>query len=165
MPTTVTESYERGAERLLETVTAACVPGACFAEQVEAAFRATLALFAAEPELGRLLTVRPFDGGDEAIDCYLRGQRRCGELLRAAAARDPGAYVHPPFVAPALISGICWRISRYLAADGAEHLQDLLPDLLQFVFVSYFGAERAGQLIRSGYRASGCERGCEQKRG
>lgn len=150
MPATVTESYERGAERLLETVTAACEPGARFAEQVEAAFRATLALFAAEPELGRLLTVRPFDGGDDAIGCYLRWQRRCGELLRAAAAGDPRAYVHPPFVEPALISGICWRISQPLQAEGSEHLEDLLPDLLQFVFVSYFGAEQAGQLIRAG---------------
>jgi hypothetical protein len=146
MSTTVTESYERGAERLLETVTAACEPGAGFAEQVEAALRAVLALFAAEPELGRLLTVRPFDGGDEATACYLRWQRRCGELLRAAAARDPGAYVHPPFVEPALISGICWRISQTLQAGEGEHLEDLLADLLQFVFVSYFGAEQAGLL-------------------
>jgi hypothetical protein len=149
MATTFTESYERGAERLLETVSAACEPDARFAEQVEAAFRATLALFAAEPELGRLLTVRPFDGGDEAIGCYLRWQRRGGELLSAAAARDPAAYVHPPFVAPALVAGICWRISQHLHAEGAEHLEDLLPDLLEFVFVSYFGAEQAGQLVQA----------------
>ena|ERR1700679_58374 len=149
MATIVTESYERDAKRLLETVTAVCEPSAGFAEQVEASFRATLGLFAAEPELGRLLTVRPFDGSDEAIGCYLRWQRRCGKLLRAAAARDPSAYVHPPFVEPALISGICWRIAQPLQAEGAEHLEDLLPDLLQFVFVSYFGAEQAGRLTRA----------------
>jgi hypothetical protein len=149
MPATVTESYERAAERLLETVTAACEPGAAFSEQVEAALSATLALFAAEPELGRLLTARPFDGGDEAIGCYLLWQRRWGELLHAAAARDPGTYVHPPFFAPTLVAGICWQISRSLRAEGAEQLEDLLPDLLQFVFVSYFGAEQAGQLARA----------------
>jgi hypothetical protein len=149
MATTVTESYERGAGRLLETVTVACRPGAGFAAQVEAALRAGLALFAAEPELGRLLTVRPFDGGEEVVGCCLRWQRRCGELLRAAAARDPGAYVHPPFVAPALVAGICWRISQSLQVEGAEQLEDLLPDLLQFVFVSYFGAEQAVRLARA----------------
>jgi hypothetical protein len=148
-PATATESYERGAERLLRTVTAACAPGAAFPEQVETALRATLALFAAEPDLGRLLTMRPFDGGDEVIARYLHWQRRYGELLAAAADRDPAAYRHPPFVAPALVSGICWRISQYLRAEGSEYLEDLLPDLLEFVFVSYFGAERAGELTRA----------------
>lgn len=146
MTTTVTESYERGAKRLLETVTVACEPGAAFAEQVESAFRATLALFAAEPDLGRLLTTRPFEGEDEVIGRYLHWQRRYGELLAAAATRDPAAYVHPPFVAPALVSGICWRISQRLQAEGTERLEDLLPDLLEFVFVSYFGAEQADRL-------------------
>ena len=147
MTATITESYERGAERLLETLTAACEPGAAFSEQIERAFRATLALFAAEPDLGRLLTMRPFDRGGETLGGYLHWQRRYGELLAAAAARDPSAYRHPPFVAPALISGICWRISQRLRAAGSERLEDLLPDLLEFVFVSYFGPERAGRLV------------------
>jgi hypothetical protein len=149
MATTVTDSYECGAERLLETVTAACEPDAGFTAQVEAAFRATLALFATEPELGHLLTVRPFDGDEEAIGCYLDWQRRCGELLRAAAARDPAAYVHPPFVEPALIAGICWRISQHFQTEGAERLAGVLPDLLELVFVSYFGAEQADRLARA----------------
>jgi hypothetical protein len=149
MTATTAESYERGAERLLGTVTAASKPGAPFAEQVEAALRATLTLFAAEPDLGHLLTVRPFDGGDETVAPYLRWQRRFGELVAAAAARDPAAYRHPSFVAPALVSGVCWRISQRLQAEGAERLEELLPDLLEFVFVSYFGAERANRLARA----------------
>lgn len=147
--TPAAESYERGAERLLGTITAACEPGAAFAEQVEAALSAILALFATEPELGRLLMMRPFDGGDdEVIDRYLHWQRRYGELLGAAAAHDPAAYAHPPFVAPALVSGVCWRISQWLQAHRAEDLAELLPDLLEFVFVSYFGAARADRLVQ-----------------
>jgi hypothetical protein len=149
MTATTTESYERGAERLLATLAAACESEASFSEQVETALRATLSLFAAEPDLGRLLTTRPFDGSDETMVPYLRWRQRYGELLTSAAARDPGAYRHPPFVAPALVSGICWQISRHLQAAGPERLEALLPDLLEFVFVSYFGAERAGQLARA----------------
>jgi len=146
MTATLTESYERGAERLLGTVTVACKPGATFTEQIEAALRATLKLFTAEPELGQLLTVRPFDGGDEALGRYLHWQRRYGELLAGAAGRDPAAYRHPPFVAPALVSGVCWRISTRLQAEGARGLEQLLPELLEFVLVSYFGAEQAKRL-------------------
>lgn len=149
MTAMIADSYEYGAERLLRAVTAACGTQTAFVGQVEASLRAALTLFAAKPELGRLLTTRPFDGGDEAIGGYMRWQRRYGELLAAAAARDPAAYRHPVFVAPALISGICWRISQRLRVEGAEHLEELLPDLLEFVFVSYFGAERASRLARA----------------
>lgn len=149
MALAVTESYERGAERLLAAIAGALEPGASFPQQVETALRSTLALFAADPELGRLLTVQPFEGDEQAIGCYQRWQRRYGDLLRAGAARSPRAYVHPPFVEPALIAGICWRISRYILAEGAEYLEDLLPSLQEFVLVSYFGAEQAGRLTRA----------------
>ncbi|HEV7481653.1 MAG TPA: hypothetical protein VGO13_00985 [Solirubrobacterales bacterium] len=149
MAFTIVDGYERGAERLRARLKAACEPGAGFAEQIETALRTALALFAAEPELGRLLTIRPFAGEEEAIDCYLRWQAYGGEVLRAAAARDPAAHVHPSFVEPALIAGICWRISQHLQAEEAERLEAVLPDLLELVFVTYFGAERAGQLVRA----------------
>jgi hypothetical protein len=142
----VAEDYERGAERLLAAIAVAIRPGAGFPEQVETALSAVLSLFAAEPELGRLLIARPFEGDEAAIDCYQRWQRRYGDLLRAAAARSPSAYIHPPFVEPALIAGICWRISQHLLAEGPERLEDQLPSLLEFVFVSYFGADRASQI-------------------
>ena len=149
MTATTAESYERAAERLLGAVTAACKPGVPFAEQVEAALRATLKLFVAEPDLGHLLTVRPFDGGEETVTPYLHWQQRYAELLATAAARDPAAYRHPSFVAPSLVSGVCWRISQHLQAEWTERLEELLPDLLEFVFVSYFGAERANRLARA----------------
>jgi hypothetical protein len=144
----VAEDYERGAERLLAAIAVALEPGASFPQQVESALRATLALFAAEPELGRLLTVQPFAGDEVALDCYQRWQQRCAALLRAAAARSPSAYVHPPFLEPALIDGISWQISRRLLAEGPEHLEDLLPSLLEFVLLCYFGPEQTGQPIR-----------------
>ncbi|HWW66615.1 MAG TPA: hypothetical protein VNY83_01395 [Solirubrobacterales bacterium] len=144
----IAEDYERGAERLLAAIALAVEPGASFPEQVETALRTILALFAAEPELGRLLTVQPFAGDEAALDCYQRWQQRSAALLRAAAARSPSAHVHPPFLEPALIDGISWQISRRLLAGGADHLEDLLPSLMEFVLLCYFGPEQAGQLFQ-----------------
>ena len=138
---TETGEYELGAERLLEEVAAACESAAGFPQCVEAALRATLRLFAAEPELGLRLTVRPFAGDELALHRQERWQGRFADLLRDAAARSPGASVHPPFVEPALIAGIRWKISSRLLRDGAEPLEDLLPGLMEFVLACYFGPE------------------------
>jgi len=142
-PPTPTEAgeYESGAERLLEEIAAACEPAAGFPQRVEAGLRATLRLLAAEPELGLLLTVPPWAGDELALRRQQRWQGRFAELLRNAAARSPDAGVHPPFVEPALIAGIRWRISSRLLGDGAEDLEDLLPGLMEFVLACYFGPE------------------------
>lgn len=135
--------YESGAERLLDEIAVACESGGSFPQRLEAALRATLELFAAEPELGLLLTVRPFAGDELAMRRHERWQERFADLLRAAAASSPSAYTHPPFVEPTLIAGIRWQISTRLADGGAERLEDLLPGLLEFVLVCYFGPQDA----------------------
>jgi hypothetical protein len=140
--------YDRGAERLLEAIAATCEPGAGFPEQVERALRATLTLFVADPELARLLAIRPYGAGDEAIGPYQRGLKRYGSLLRRAAASDPEASMQPDFVEPALIGGIAWQITRRLLGAGPEALEDLLPDLLEFVLVYYYDPEEGVRLTR-----------------
>jgi hypothetical protein len=141
--------YERGAERLLEAIGVAGEPGAGFAEQVEVALRATLALFAADPELARLLAVWPYGAGEEAVRCYQQGLERYGSLLRRTAASDPEASIQPNLVESALIGGIAWQITRRLLDDGAESLEDLLPDLLEFVLVYYYGPGEGRRLART----------------
>ena len=104
-------SAEVGYERLFITIVSACEAGASFAEKVAVALRATLALFAAAPELASLLAVRPCGAGEEAIRRYQREQKRYGALLRHAAKSDPAAFEHPDFFEPALIGGIAWQIT------------------------------------------------------
>jgi hypothetical protein len=141
--------YERGAERLLRFIEAGHDPEGGFPKQVEAALRATLALFAADPALARLLAVRPYGAGDEAICRYQRGLKRYGALLRRAAASDPRASIQPDFVEPALVGGIAWQITRHLFAEGAESLEDLLPDLLEFVLAYYYEPVDAVRLTQA----------------
>lgn len=145
-PTALAVAYERGAQRLSAAIAVALEPGAGFAERVETALRTGLAHLASEPELAHLLVVRPFAGDAEALACYERWQRRCAEWLREAAAGDPGAYEHPPFFEPALVSDLCAQIARQLGADPGR-LEDLAPGLLELVHACYFGPERAARLI------------------
>ena len=131
--------YESGSERLLAEITAACESASNFPQRVEAALRATLELFAAEPELGLLLTIAPAAEDELAVRRHERWQLRFGDMLREAAERSPSAGVHPPFVEPILIAGLRWQIASRLITDGAEGLEDLLPGLMEFLLACYFG--------------------------
>jgi hypothetical protein len=139
--------YESGSERLLDEITAACESATNFPQRVEAALRATLELFSAEPELGLLLTISPSAEDELAVRRHERWQQRFGDLLRGAAERSPSAGTHPPFVEPILIAGLRWQIASRLITDGAEDLEGLLPDLMEFLLACYFGPFHTAALL------------------
>jgi hypothetical protein len=142
-------AYDLGAERLLGAIALACDPHTPFAEQVEAALGAALALFAAEPDLARLLVPRPYGGGEEALRSHRRWRERYADLLRRAVERAPEAAGHPRFLEPTLIGGVYFQIARYLLDGRAEELPNLLPDLREFLLVYYLGPQ--GALRSRGY--------------
>lgn len=140
---------ERGAQRLYQEIAATYDPRVGFAKGVEAALRATLALFAADPDLARLLTAEPFPEDEASIACYRRWKKRYGALLRHAAAGCPEASVHPPFVEPVLIDGIRSQISRRVLAGKTAELEALLPVLLEFVLVYYLDPQQTASYVRA----------------
>ena len=128
---------DHAAGRLLAAISSACDPRAGFADQVEAALRATLALLSAELPLARLLTVEAYLGrrDDPLLSAAL--EKRFGVILRHAAATDPELIVNPPFLEPILIGGISFQISRRVLAGQPDQLPQLLPGLLGFTLAYY----------------------------
>ena len=146
-------AFDHGAERLLETITATCDPRAGFAKQVESAFSAALALLATEPGLAHLLTVEPRLGNEAAIRSYQRWKKRYGALLRHAAGTDAELPVHPRFLEPALIGGICFQVRRHVLAGRSTELPALLPELLKFVLSCYVEPNQASRIAHASLEA------------
>lgn len=137
---TLVEAYERGAERLSEAVFASCEPTAAFPRRLHNALAAALDFCAAEPELGRLLTTRPFgEAHEQLLPLYNQWRDRYAELLRDAAAASPDTLPQPPFLEPVMIAGIYFCISCRLRDESQEErpLRSLLPDL-QASVLSYY---------------------------
>jgi hypothetical protein len=145
-PAVSATAYDLGAERLMSAVRAASGRTTDFPAQVEAGLGAALAFLAADPDLARLLVPRPYGGGTEALRSHRRWRERYAELLRHAAEKAPEAATHPPFLEPTLSGGICFQIARFLLDDRAEQLQDLLPDLREFLLVYYLGPGESARL-------------------
>jgi hypothetical protein len=120
--------------------------GPAFPPRLRPPLAPPLALFAAEPELARQLTVDPCLGDEADLACQQRWSKRYGALLRHAAAERPETLTHPPFLEPTLIGGITFQISRSVLAGEAAELETLLPGLLEFVLVYYLVPQDASRI-------------------
>lgn len=114
--------------------------------QVRATLAAVLADFAEWPELGRLLTVEPFVAGPElarrhkaAIEEMVPYLRQ-GRELREAGEGLPEAAEH------GILGAANSMIGRQVMAGRGAELNELLPDLAQFVLTPYLGAAEARRL-------------------
>jgi hypothetical protein len=107
--------------------------------RLEAALRTALAMFSADPEFARRLTVDSHLGADQAaLDAQREWMGRFGKLLDAAAASDPRASREPSFLAPFLIGGVRFQIARHLSNGEASDLSRLLPSFLEGLLSYYF---------------------------
>jgi hypothetical protein len=126
-----------------------------------------LRFLAAEPALARLcmvealvagpVVVERYDAAIKSFAPYFRaGRERRAEVAAAAAAGNgaggagangngAGGGGEPLAGATeeALVGGMVSLISRRVMAGDAERLEDLLPDLVEFVLTPYLGADEA----------------------
>ena len=132
-------SGEAGARRLFAAVRGACADREDLPARLEAGLRAALDLLAAEPELAYELTVAPYMGADEvALDGLSKWLGQFGDLLRQAAAEDPGASQESSFIAHFLIGGVRFQVARLALNGEASELARLLPSLLEGLLSYYF---------------------------
>jgi hypothetical protein len=138
-------TVDAGAGRLLEAVSSACDSETTFVARLQAGLTTTLAFFAAEPALARMLAFRPYTDTD-ALYARQVWLERFGALLRQIGAEEPSAAVNPPYVEPAILGGVAFSISRRLQSDGAEQLPGLLPEVFGYLLSFYFEPEQAWRI-------------------
>jgi hypothetical protein len=143
-------SGDAGAGRLFGAVRNACAQTRGLPACLEAGLRAALEMLAADTELSHLLAVDPYLGAEEdALDAQQEWIARFGELLREAAAADPRASDHPPFVHPFLIGGVRFQIARLVLKGEGSDLARLLPGTLEALLAYYFEPGEPRHLARA----------------
>jgi hypothetical protein len=138
-------TLDAGAGRLLEAIASACEREATFEARLRAGLTTSLAFFAAEPALARLLVIRPYTD-TEALRARQAWLERFGALLRQIGAEEPSAAVNPSYVEPAILGGVAFSISRRLQSGGPEQLPGLLPEIFGYLLSFYFEPEQAWRI-------------------
>jgi len=145
-------AYEAAIERIRERVVAACGahPRGEWAARVRDAIGALLALLAAEPALASLALVEGLRAGRGVYDRYQAAVESFIPYLRDGAPPAPGGELVPVSRDEAVVGGIASLLARRVLAGEAEELEQLRPDVLEFVLTPYLGAAEARRIISPG---------------
>ncbi|HEY8082311.1 MAG TPA: TetR/AcrR family transcriptional regulator [Solirubrobacterales bacterium] len=115
---------------------------------VKSGIRAMLQFLAAEPSLARLCMVEPLVAGPVVLERYDAMIGSFVPYFRSGReGRSPEALARlSPTTEEALVGGMISLISRRIMAGQTADLEDLLPDLVEFVLMPYLGAAEAAEI-------------------
>jgi AcrR family transcriptional regulator len=123
-------------------------------EQLTDGLRSLLDLFAAQPAFAALLFLECRSSTPRALDLYMSGTRVVISMLGRGWGSEVGAGVSPAAAARAVLGGAEAIIRKQIADGRAQHLAEVLPELVYCALVPFRGQDRAiVQARRAGQRA------------
>jgi AcrR family transcriptional regulator len=126
--------------------TAAKVEAACddaegdWDKRVEAGLEAFLRSLAENPAAARMWLIEAVSATPAASARYDAAVQRFIELLRRNAPADTGL---PETIEETLVGGVAWILHQQIRRNGAEQVQVLMPELLDFILSPYHGVEKS----------------------
>jgi AcrR family transcriptional regulator len=143
-------AYDAAMAELRKRVALAFEEESDWPHAVRAGIAAMLHLLAAEPQLACLCMVEVEAAGpvaearrDAAVQSFVP------YFQRGREERWPEALAHlTPAIEESLVGGMMALISRRIVAAGAEELERLLPELVEFTLIPYLGSDGAAKIAR-----------------
>lgn len=145
-------AYDAAVTRLRSCVTDGCETAAeePWPLRVSAALRALLALFSTEPALASIVLVEGLRAGRGVYDRYQGAIESFVAYLREGEPETPGGGEVPGATGEAVIGGVASMLGRRVLAGEAEQLDQLFPEILEFVLSAYLGVEEARRIVSAG---------------
>lgn len=127
-------------------------------DQVRAALNALFGLAEVEPLAVRACLGEALVVGPAAVKRYERLRDELAPLLRSGRELKLRSAELPEALEETLAGGVLWMLQQRLLAGQAEHLDELLPEALQFLVAPYVGEEDATRLASGRHRGAGARR-------
>ncbi|MGN6586683.1 MAG: TetR/AcrR family transcriptional regulator [Solirubrobacterales bacterium] len=145
-------AYDAAIERIREHVLTACeeAEGVEWPHRVQAGIEALLKLFSDEPALASIALVEGLRAGRGIYDRYqVAIELFVGDLRKGAPLGLGGAEV-PEATDEAVVGGVASMLGRRIFAREVDELDQLFPEILEFVLGAYLGAEEARRIVSAG---------------
>ncbi|HET7508822.1 MAG TPA: TetR/AcrR family transcriptional regulator [Solirubrobacterales bacterium] len=139
-------AFAKGVEDLRPLVGEAYESESEWPLRIRAVIAAILSDFAEYPELARLLTAEPFVAGPEIARLHKAAIEELVPFLRQGRELRAGGEPLPDTAERGILGALNSMVGRQVTAGRGEELEDLLPDLTQFVLTPYLGAAEARRL-------------------
>jgi AcrR family transcriptional regulator len=145
-------AYDEAVGRMRGCVVDACdaASGQAWPLRVSAAIAALLALLTAEPALASIVLVEGLRAGRGVYDRYQAAVESFVACLREGAPEMPGGTEVPEATDEAVVGGAASLLGRRVLAGEAEQLDQLFPEILEFVLSAYLGVKEARRIVSAG---------------
>jgi AcrR family transcriptional regulator len=145
-------AYDAAVEQIRQCVLAACkeAEGQGWPHQVRCAIQELLKTFSAEPALASITLVEGLRAGRGVYDRYQAAIESFVEGLRAGAPTTPAGTEVPEATDEAVVGGIAALLGRRVLAGESGELEELFPEILEFVLTAYLGVEEARRIVSAG---------------
>ncbi len=140
------EAFDAVVTHLEDLVAGEMRSEADWAHQVIAGLRAALRFFTEEPDLARLCLVEPVTATPAIATHFRDVVVEKSQALKPGRLERPDAEELPDSTEDSLLGGLIALTSRAILAGNGDSLENLLPDLVDFVLSPYLGSETARQL-------------------
>lgn len=145
-------AYDAAVERIREHVLAGCeeAEGADWPYRIRAGVEALLKLFSAEPALASIALVEGLRAGRGIYDRYQAALEGFVAALREGAPLGPGGTEVPEATDEAVVGGVASMLGRRILAREVGELDQLFPEILEFVLAAYLGVQEARRIVSAG---------------
>jgi AcrR family transcriptional regulator len=145
-------AYDAAVARIRSYVAEGCnaVAGQPWRLRVSASLEALLELFTAEPALASIVLVEGLRAGRGVYDRYQGAIESFVASLREEAPELPGGGRAPEATDEAVVGGVASMLGRRVLAGKGEQLDQLFPEILEFVLSAYLGVEEARRIVSAG---------------
>jgi AcrR family transcriptional regulator len=145
-------AYDGAVARIRSCVAEGCeaAAGEPWPLRVGAALGALLKLLTAEPALASIVLVEGLRAGRGVYDRYQRAIESFVGCLGKGAPELPGGGGAPEATGEAVVGGVASMLGRRVLAGEREQLDQLFPEILEFVLSAYLGLEEARRIVSAG---------------
>jgi hypothetical protein len=139
-------AFESAFARLQVLLEMACVSDGPWSERVRVAVRQAFEFADADPSAASVLTNEALAGGVDGVERYERLMAYLAGLLEAGRAESPHGADLPPSTERSLAGGVAAIVGHRVDRERGGGLDDLVPDVVQFVLTPYLGTEEARRI-------------------
>lgn len=144
-------AYDVAIEQIRERVNVACQESeGDWSDRVRDAIAALLKTFAEEPALGSITLVEGLRAGRGVYDRYQAALESFVDYLREGAPPSLAGAEVPKATDEAVIGGIAALLGRRILAGDGGRIEQLFPEVLEFVLTAYLGGEEARRIVSAG---------------
>ena len=143
------QAYQGGADWLYRRLIGIAKRQPTWREGLRAGLAELLEFCAGQPSLARALLVEPHAAGGAALAEHDRLMERLSRAIDGARREIPSRQAPPPVTATFMVGAIETLVRTKLMSDQPETAPEMLPGLLHFVVMQFYGEDAAWEELTS----------------